>query len=108
VSNGLICSAASERFRRDFVYFIFINVSLNVWNFRQTHGTARPGIADGGDSFQIWRGAVNIVNKHSRTGKSGWSFRLGLSLKRTDILLFTQDLGGGAVLNMVMKLRVQQ
>jgi hypothetical protein len=29
------------------------------------------------DSHQIWRIAVNIVNKHSQPGKIGWSFSLG-------------------------------
>jgi hypothetical protein len=28
---------------------------------------ARPQVADGGDGFQIWRVAANVLNKQSRT-----------------------------------------
>jgi hypothetical protein len=31
------------------------------------HGMARPQVADGGDGLQIWRVAVTIFNKQSRT-----------------------------------------
>jgi len=33
--------------------------------------------ADGGDSLQIWRVAVNILNKWSWTADKGWSSSLG-------------------------------
>jgi hypothetical protein len=33
---------------------------------------ARPRVADRGDGLQIWRVAVNILNKQSRTAYSGW------------------------------------
>jgi len=43
------------------------------------HGTARPGVADGGDGFQIWRVAANIQNKkQSRTDDKGCSPHWGL------------------------------
>jgi hypothetical protein len=31
------------------------------------HGMAHPQVADGGDGLQIWRVAVNILNKLLRT-----------------------------------------
>jgi len=31
------------------------------------HGTTYPQVADGGDSLQIWRVAMNILNKQSQT-----------------------------------------
>jgi hypothetical protein len=37
------------------------------------HGMARPQVTDGGDGFQIWRVAANILNKQSRTTDRGWS-----------------------------------
>jgi hypothetical protein len=37
------------------------------------HGMARPQVADGGDSLQIWRVAANILRKHSRTVDKRWS-----------------------------------
>jgi hypothetical protein len=38
---------------------------------------ARPQVVDGGDILQIWRVAVNILNK-SWTADKGWSSRLGI------------------------------
>jgi hypothetical protein len=35
------------------------------------HGMESPGVADGGDGLQIWRAAVNILNKYSRTTDKG-------------------------------------
>jgi len=41
------------------------------------HGMARPRVVDGGDGFQIWRVAVNMSNKQSRTAVvpqlGGWA-----------------------------------
>jgi hypothetical protein len=37
------------------------------------HGMARPRVADGEDPFKIWRVAVNILNKQSRTAEEGGS-----------------------------------
>jgi len=34
-----------------------------------------PQIADGEDVLQIWRVAVNILNKQSQTADKGWSSR---------------------------------
>jgi hypothetical protein len=36
-----------------------------------------PQVADGGDGLQIWRVAVNILNKQSCTADRGWSSSLG-------------------------------
>jgi hypothetical protein len=40
---------------------------------------AHPQVADGGDILQIWRVAVNILNKQSWRADWGWSssFRVG-------------------------------
>jgi hypothetical protein len=37
------------------------------------HGMAHPQVADRGDSLQILRVAVNILNKQSWTANKGWS-----------------------------------
>jgi hypothetical protein len=37
---------------------------------------ALPQVSDGGDGFQIWRVAANILNKHSQTADKGWSSSL--------------------------------
>jgi hypothetical protein len=42
------------------------------------HGMARPQVADGGDAFQIWRVAANILNKQSRTADRWWPSGLGV------------------------------
>jgi hypothetical protein len=42
------------------------------------HGMARPQVTDGGDGFQIWRAAANILNKQSRTADKGWFSGLGV------------------------------
>jgi hypothetical protein len=34
-------------------------------------------VADGGDDLQIWRVAVNMLNKQSQTANKGWSSSLG-------------------------------
>jgi hypothetical protein len=39
---------------------------------------ACPSVADGGDVLQIWRVAVNILNKQLRTADKGWSSSLGV------------------------------
>jgi hypothetical protein len=39
---------------------------------------ARTEVADGGDGFQIWRIAANILNKQSRTADKEWSSSLGV------------------------------
>jgi hypothetical protein len=44
------------------------------------HGMAHPRVADGGDSLQIWRVAVNILNKQLQTADKGWSSSLGLGV----------------------------
>jgi len=42
------------------------------------HGMGRPYVTNGEDGFQIWKVAVNILNKQSRTADKGWSSILGL------------------------------
>jgi hypothetical protein len=42
------------------------------------HGTARTRVEDGGDGLQIWKVAVNILNKRSQTASEGWSSSLGV------------------------------
>jgi hypothetical protein len=42
------------------------------------HTMARPRVADRGYGLQIWRVAVNILNKQSRTADSGWFSSLGV------------------------------
>jgi hypothetical protein len=42
------------------------------------HGMARPQVADGGDAFQFWRAAANILSKQSRTADKGWPSSLGV------------------------------
>jgi hypothetical protein len=37
-----------------------------------------PQVVDGGDGLQIWRIAVNILNKQSQTANRWWSSSLGL------------------------------
>jgi hypothetical protein len=41
------------------------------------HGMARPQVADGGNTLQVWRVAANILNKQSRTADKGWPSSLG-------------------------------
>jgi hypothetical protein len=42
------------------------------------HAMERPRVADRRDGIQIWRVAVNMLNKQSQTADSGWSSRLGV------------------------------
>jgi hypothetical protein len=37
---------------------------------------AHPQVADRGESFQIWRVAVNVMNMQSRRADSGWYYNL--------------------------------
>jgi hypothetical protein len=46
---------------------------------------ARPQLADGGDGLQLWRVAVNILNKQWRAADKGWSYNLGFGLKASHI-----------------------
>jgi hypothetical protein len=41
------------------------------------HGMAHHQVVDGGEGLQIWRIAVNILNK-LRTADKGWSSSLGV------------------------------
>jgi hypothetical protein len=52
-------------------------VTICVW-VPCHHGMVHPQVADGGDGLQIWKVAVNILNKQSRTADKGWSSSLGV------------------------------
>jgi hypothetical protein len=47
------------------------------------HGMAHPQVADGGDSLQFWKVAVNILNKSrgqpTRGGPPAWGLSVGLT-----------------------------
>jgi len=45
------------------------------------HGMARPRVADGGDSLQVWKVGENIVNRKSCTAENGCSSNLGVGQK---------------------------
>jgi hypothetical protein len=63
------------------VSFTFINLhsSLNItitfpcYVGPCHHGMARPRVAGGGNGLQIWKVAVNRVNKQSRVADKEWS-----------------------------------
>jgi hypothetical protein len=62
-------------------------------------GMARHQVADGADGMQIWRVAVNILNKQSRTAERGWSSSLWLgtgadSPPPSNLLSVTKQEGG--------------
>jgi hypothetical protein len=41
------------------------------------HDMARPQVADGGNTLQVWRVTANILNKQSRTADKGGGLLLG-------------------------------
>jgi hypothetical protein len=41
------------------------------------HGMARPGVVDEADVLQIWKVAVNLLNKQSLTAGNVWPSSLG-------------------------------
>ena len=45
---------------------------------RCNHGMARPEVADGADVLQIWKVAVNLLNKQSLTVGNVWPSSLGI------------------------------
>jgi hypothetical protein len=47
------------------------------------HNMARPQVVDGRDGLQLWRLAVNILNKQSWAYNKGWSSSLGLGVGLT-------------------------
>jgi len=42
-------------------------------NFLSIGRLACPPVVDGGDNFEIWRIALNILNKNLRSSEQGWS-----------------------------------
>jgi hypothetical protein len=47
-------------------FFSFLILYAHVMRVPCHHGMVRPQVADGGNGLQIWRVAVNIMNKQSR------------------------------------------
>jgi hypothetical protein len=58
--------------------FTDLVLAVHVIMSPRHHGMVRPQVADGGDGLQMWRAAVKILNKHSRTADKSWSSRLGV------------------------------
>jgi hypothetical protein len=63
---------------------------------------ARPRVADGGGgSLHMWRVAVNMFNKQSRTAEKGWSSGVGEGWARSCYILLLNvihSLGIGRIL----------
>jgi hypothetical protein len=55
-----------------------INVTVCAIGVPCHHGNVHPQVEDGGDGVQIWRVAVNILNKQLQTAYLGWSSSLGV------------------------------
>jgi hypothetical protein len=72
----------SFKFRRNFL-FNFRSSPHVKWAPCHHDSMACPQIADGGDAVRVWRVAVNILNKQSRTADNGWSSSLGLGMGLT-------------------------
>jgi hypothetical protein len=57
------------------------------------HGTARPGVPDGGDRLQIWMVSENILDKRSRQpirgSPSAWGLGEGLETRHKNTLVTT-------------------
>jgi len=47
------------------------------------NGMACPQVVDGGDGLQIWRVAMNILNKQLQRADKGWSYKLGVGIPMT-------------------------
>jgi hypothetical protein len=47
------------------------------------HSMACSWVADGGDGLELWRVAVNILNKQPHTNNKGWSSILGFGVGLT-------------------------
>jgi len=57
------------------------------------HDMARPQVVDGGDGLQIWRVAVNILNKQPQITDKGWSSSLGNGQRIKNLVLQVQVAG---------------
>jgi hypothetical protein len=79
----MVCFITSPHHIRDKINLRQKGKSHVRW-FPCHHGLVHPQVVDGGDSLQIWRVAVNILNKQSQTADKGWSpawgFDMGLKL----------------------------
>jgi hypothetical protein len=53
------------------LFFLLYGNTVHVRWVPCHHSMARPQVADGGDSLQIWRVAANILNKQSWTAGKG-------------------------------------
>jgi hypothetical protein len=79
LKNVFIGWAAHLQMKSKILWFLAPSfVSSHVRGVPCHHGMAHPQVADGGDALQLWRGAVNILNKQSRTADKGWSSSLGV------------------------------
>jgi hypothetical protein len=47
------------------------------------HSMSCPQVADGGNTLQVWRVAMNILNTQSRTADKEWSCSSGLGVGQT-------------------------
>jgi hypothetical protein len=57
--------------------FMFLSSFISFsFSLPSHHGMVRPGVAYGGDGFQMWKVAANMLNKQSQTADKGWSSRL--------------------------------
>ncbi|KAJ4432011.1 hypothetical protein ANN_20625 [Periplaneta americana] len=66
------------------IIIIIINFPCIVGPYH--HGMARPQVTDRGDGLQIWRVAVNILNRQSETADEGWSSSLGVGRRANNPL----------------------
>jgi hypothetical protein len=55
-----------------------LGAAVHVRWVRCHHSMARPQVADGGNTLQVWRVAANILNKQSRAADKGWPSSLGV------------------------------
>jgi hypothetical protein len=64
-------------------FFSFIKCTNNFLELNNRwvpchHSMARPQVAYGGNTLQVWRVAANILNKQSRTADKEWPTSLGV------------------------------
>jgi hypothetical protein len=72
LNNKILVGGIFCELKKAFDYVNF-DILLSKLEFSCHHGMARPQVADGGDSLQIWRVAANVLNKQSHTADKEWS-----------------------------------
>jgi hypothetical protein len=84
--RGLLSILMMQSYKSEAAFYVFASgseiVSRNVGTCH--HGMARPQVADGGDSLNIWRVAANILNKQLRTADKWWSSSVGVGRGATN------------------------